>query len=211
MGTDSDAVREMKDALNLYEIDHEKWMHLPRKYTRSSTRFELPIDLKELVKLNPITYLSKFVFVEDDKKQLYHRIFTKYLPKDKTNRDENDNDDFFTRANNEPNVKDELIARCLPRGTLKEALKEVLSFHATDKKIEEIRCFLSTDEELEEISIDFRTFCGIVAFSERLITTLDQNDDPRNEIEVADFETLARHYDKIEDENMRRLFDIIQK
>lgn len=48
LDSESDAVREVKEALNLPEIDHQKWMDLPRKYTRSSCRFELPIDMKEL-------------------------------------------------------------------------------------------------------------------------------------------------------------------
>lgn len=47
LGVDSDAVRVMKESLKLPEMDHEKWMHLPRRYMRSSARFELPMDTKE--------------------------------------------------------------------------------------------------------------------------------------------------------------------
>jgi hypothetical protein len=39
----------MKKTLNLPEIDHEKWLNLPRKYKRYATRFELPMDAKEFL------------------------------------------------------------------------------------------------------------------------------------------------------------------
>lgn len=212
MGVDSDAVLEVKDSLNLVETDYEKWMHLPRKFSRISSRFELPMDLKEQMKLTPLDYLSKFVFVEDDKKQLYHRIFVKFLPKDKTNREENDNEDFFVRASSggKRPGRDDLLLRSLQEEDLKDALKEVLGFHGTDEKIQEILEYLEL-EKVEEVNINFRTFSGIVAFSERLITTLDQNEDPRNEIEIADFETLARHFERIESVTMKNVFNIIQK
>lgn len=212
MGVDSDAVLDMKQSLNFIDTDYEKWMHLPRKFSRSSARFELPMDLKELYKMTPLDYLSKFVFVDDDKKQLYHRIFVKYLPKDKTNREENDNDEFFVRAGSGSKTpgKDLLLARSLQDESLNEALREVLGFHATDEKITEILRYLEL-EKLEDVVINFRTFAGIVAFAERLITTLNQNDDPRNEIEIADFETLARHVDRVESVTMRNVFNIIQK
>ena len=210
MGVDSDAVQEMKDSLNLVETDYEKWMHLPRKFSRSSARFELPMDLKELVKLTPFEYLSKFVFLENDVKQLYHRIFVKHLPKDKTNKEENDNEEFFARVAAGKN--DLLLMRSLQEDTLQEALKEVLGFHSTDEKVEQIINFLELEKfEGDELLINFRTFSGIVAFSERLITSLDQNEDPRNEIEIADFETLARHFEKIESVTMKNVFNIIQK
>lgn len=213
MGVDSDAVAEMKESLKLEDTDYEKWMHLPRKYSRSSARFELPIDLKEQFKLTPLDYLSKFVFLESDIKQLYHRIFVKYLPKDKTNREENDNEEFFARTSSggKRNARDDLLlTRILQDDSLNEALREVLGFHATEEKIQEIFSYLEL-EQLEDVQINFRTFSGIVAFAERLITSLDQNEDPRNEIEIADFETLARHFDKIESVTMKNVFNIIQK
>lgn len=213
MGVDSDAVLETKECLQFVETDYEKWMNLPRKFSRSSARFELPMDLKELAKLKTFDYLSKYVFVEDDKKQLYHRIFVKYLPKDKTNREENDNEEFFARANSggKRGGKDDLLLqRALQDDNLKEALEEILGFHGTEENIQEILNYLEL-ENYEDVHINFRTFSGIVAFAERLITRLDQNEDPRNEIEIADFETLARHFDKIESVNMKNVFNIIQK
>lgn len=158
-------------------------------------------------------YLSKFVFVVNDKKQLYQRIFIKYIPIDKITRDDTENEDLFARSTctgNQRGRRDEQITRLLPVEVLNDALKEVLGFHGTHEKICEIRSCLQL-EDLKEINIDFRAFCGFVAFSERLITTLDQIEDPRNEIEIADFESLERHYNKIENNNMKRLLDIIQK
>jgi hypothetical protein len=67
MDQGSDAVRDLKESLNLVETDnYEKWNSVPRKLSRSSSRFELPMDLKELEKLKPVDYLSKFFYVEDD-------------------------------------------------------------------------------------------------------------------------------------------------
>lgn len=208
MGVDSDAVREMKESLNLVETDYEKWNSVPRKFSRSSARFELPMDLKELVKLTPMDYLSKFVYIEDDKKQLYHRVFVKYLPKDKILGQENDNEEFFARANSNSSKKDD-FSRCL-QDDVGDALKEVLGFHGTDEKIQEVFEYLQLEVN-DETAINFRTFSGMVAFAERLITTLDQNEDSRNEIEIADFETLARHFDKIESVAMKNVLNIIQK
>ena len=214
MGVDSDAVLDMKESLKFVDTDYEKWMHLPRKFSRSSVRFELPMDLKELAKLTSFDYLSKYVFVEDDKKQLYHRIFVKHLPKDKINREENDNEEFFARINSggKGGVREDLLlqSRSLLGENLSEALKEILGFHGTDERIQEILNYLELDN-YEDVHINFRAFSGIVAFAERLITTLNQNEDPRNEIEIADFETLARHFDKIQSNNMKNVMNIIQK
>lgn len=214
LGLDSEAVREMKDSLNLTETDHEKWQNLPRKFSRSSARFELPIDIREIAKLQPFNYLSKYVFVNDAKKQLYHRIFVNFLPRSQANREETENEDFYNNASLRIAFIDNLLtSRVMPIDRLSEALYEVLGFHATDENVSEILSFLELDTlEIDDASINFRTFCGIVSFSERLITKLSQEEDPRDEIEIADFETLlARHYDKIESKLMREMLDIIQR
>lgn len=100
----------------------------------------------------------------------------------------------------------------MPIDQLNKALREVLGFHASDSNIAEVLSFLELETLDEDATINFRTFCGIVAFSERLITNLSQEDDPRDEIEIADFETLgARHIHKIESELMRKMLEIVQK
>lgn len=214
LGVESDAVLKMKAQLNLTETDYEKWMHLPRKFSRVGARFEIPMDLKELFKLKPLNYLSKFVFVEKDVKQLYHRTFVKFLPKEKVAGQENENEEMFARSNSDPTKKIEIVAdspfaRCLEGENFDLALKEVLGFHYDEVKVREVKELLHLAEAEEPHN--FRTFSGICAFSERYLTSLDRDEDPRNEIEVADFETLARHFDRIESDDMKKVFNIIQK
>lgn len=85
----------MKESLNLTESDSEKWQQLPRKFTRASIRFELPIDTREMARLKPFNYLSKYVYIDEDKKQLYHRTFVNFLPKLQPKEEtENEGDDF---------------------------------------------------------------------------------------------------------------------
>lgn len=127
-----------------------------------------------LPELSPLEYLSKYVFVLNDKKQLYHRIFIKYLPKDKVVEDK---DEFFAASMNQRS--NEHSDRVLPLQMMDCALKDVLGFHGTDEKIVEVRALLLLNEANEK-AVDFRTWCGIVAFAERHITTLD---DSRNEVQ----------------------------
>lgn len=84
-------------------------------------------------------------------------------------------------------------------------------FHGNEENIQQILSYLELEKFGEELAINFRTYSGIVSFAERFITTLDQSEDPRNEIEVADFETLARHFDRIESVTMKNVLNIIQK
>jgi hypothetical protein len=211
LGVESDAVLEMKQNLNLPETDYEKWRQLPRKFARENCRFEIPMDLKELFKLKPLSYLGKFVFIEPDRKQLFQRVFAKHLPKEKIVGQENENEEMFARTTSDPAKRIENVdsPRSLQGENLDLALREVLGFHADDEKIRQIYDLLHLDEAEE--AHNFRMFSGICAFSERFLTTLDQSEDPRNEIEIADFETLARHFDRIEDEDMKQVFRIIQK
>ena len=100
----------------------------------------------------------------------------------------------------------------MPIDQLPSALREVLGFHATGSNIPEILQFLELESLDDDAEINFRTFCGIVAFAERFITNLSQEEDPRDEIEIADFETiLARHFDKIQSEMMKKVLEVIQK
>lgn len=52
-----ESIRAVKEAFNLPYIDLDKWLTLPRKYTRMVSRFELPIDSTELSR--------KYVFPSD--------------------------------------------------------------------------------------------------------------------------------------------------
>lgn len=84
-------------------------------------------------------------------------------------------------------------------------------FHANEENIQQILSYLELETPGEEVAVNFRTFSGIVSFAERFITTLNQSEDPRNEIEIADFETLARHFDKIRSTKMKNVLNILNK
>lgn len=70
---------------------------------------------------------------------------------------------------------------------------QVLGFHGKPDKIAKIRDLLglASDVNANEIPIDFRTWCGIIAFSERYLTDLDKDLDPCNEVRqfLGDFES----------------------
>uniref|UniRef100_A0A336LZR8 CSON012860 protein n=1 Tax=Culicoides sonorensis TaxID=179676 RepID=A0A336LZR8_CULSO len=197
---ESEAVKELREQLQLPEVDHEKWMELPRKYTRASARFGLPMDTRELSKLTPLQYLSKHVSVLSDRKQLYHRIFVRNLStqtdRQKSGSDSEDDDDY---RESDAKEKAELV-RTLSYSVLNKAMHEVLGFHGKPDKISKIRDLLGLTGDVNgnEIPIDFRTWCGIVAFSERYLTDLDKDLDPCNEIEIADFESLDRRIKNVE-------------
>lgn len=118
--------------------------------------------------LSVIEYLSKYVYLSSDKKQLYHRVFDKYLPVDKTTREDNENDDNLFGENSPINFNSRTIRRnnhaerFLPIDSLNTAMKEVLGFHGTVEKINEVRDLLNISESVD---IDYRTFCGIIALS----------------------------------------------
>lgn len=134
-----------------------------------------------------IEYLSKYVYLKSDKKQLYHRVFEKYLPADKTTRDDNDDNLFGENSSiNFNNRRNNHAERFLPIDSLNTAMKEVLGFHGTIEKINEVRDLLDVSETVD---IDYRMFCGIIAFSERYIlnTSLNQPDDPRDEVNIIQF------------------------
>lgn len=57
-----ESIRGVEEALNLPHINHDKWLTLPRKYTRTVSRFELPIDSTELSRKHnhPLVHLLLF-------------------------------------------------------------------------------------------------------------------------------------------------------
>lgn len=48
INAESDALRKFKETLKISDIDNEKWLDMPRKYTRKSARFGLPINTMDL-------------------------------------------------------------------------------------------------------------------------------------------------------------------
>ncbi|GAB0087806.1 uncharacterized protein DMENIID0001_021570 [Sergentomyia squamirostris] len=200
-----EVVRNVRESLNLPFVNHEKWLTLPRKYTRLVSRFELPIDSTELSKLTPVEYLSRYVNVSNYRKQLYHRIFVKYIPEikidelderemDREPRDVSDGDDW-TMMGEEDVASEYLSQRVIPATHIEQALKTALHPHGTPTTLSTIadKLALSTLD-----GINFRTWCGIVAFTERFITTIQREVDTRHEIEVTDFESLDRRLNGID-------------
>lgn len=45
---ESDALKQFKENLTINDVDNEKWLTMPRKYTRNSARFSLPINTHDL-------------------------------------------------------------------------------------------------------------------------------------------------------------------
>lgn len=185
---ESEAVRNLKKTLQIPEVDHEKWIKLPRRYSRADNRFELPIDSREFTDMTPIKYLGQFVIVSNKLKQQYRRIFLKNLPEEieeeKPKIDDLDNE---SPRNDSEKIKKPIKIdlekkRTLPLPVFDKALQEVLGFHGTIEKIQEIKEILNIEIEDEQNFIDFRLWCGIVAFAERFITKINRNSDPCNEV-----------------------------
>uniref|UniRef100_A0A182PK99 Uncharacterized protein n=1 Tax=Anopheles epiroticus TaxID=199890 RepID=A0A182PK99_9DIPT len=199
----TDAVRTLqRSAKQLSDVDYEKWIDLPRKYSRSSARFELPIDTRKLTRMTPIEYLHDYVVLSDDRKQLYHRIFARNLPREEPKASgvlESVDSDSLPETETGPIEVDSTrnlladVTRYIPMNCFDKALHEALGFHGTPERIAAIRELLELNyDPFNELQIDFRTWCGIVAFSERFINSLDREQDPCDELEMVDFESLER-------------------
>lgn len=139
--------------------------------------------------MTPIEYLKRHVVLGDDRKKLYHRIFVRNLPKDdgRSALESNDSDSIpETEVPVQVESYRNLLAdvtRLIPMANFDKAMHEALGFHGTSDKIYEIRELLELNYEYyQEIPIDFRSWCGIVAFAERYIITQDREVDPCNEV-----------------------------
>lgn len=186
--------------------------------------------------MTPMQYLSKYVVILKDIKQLYQRIFEKHLPVIELNKKDlsDSEDESFTETekaveNNISINKQADIIRKLPLSVLDKALQDVLGFHGTIERITEIKKFLSFQLEPPNYELNFRAWCGVVAFCERYLSTVDKREDPCNEvssfllffdtfsrvlyfkIEIADFESLDRRLRYSEANiKIRRLLMIIK-
>uniref|UniRef100_A0A182IRK7 Uncharacterized protein n=1 Tax=Anopheles atroparvus TaxID=41427 RepID=A0A182IRK7_ANOAO len=200
----TEAVRTLQRSMKqMNDVDYEKWIDLPRKYSRSSARFELPIDTRKLTRMTPIEYLHDYVVLSGDRKQLYHRIFVRNLPREEPKTSggtlESIDSDSLPETETGPIEVDSTrnlladVTRFIPMECFDRALHEALGFHGTPERIAAIRELLELNyDPFHELQIDFRTWCGIVAFAERYINTLDREQDPCDELEMVDFESLER-------------------
>lgn len=188
--------------------------------------------------MTPIEYLKRHVVLCDDRKKLFHRIFCRNLPSDdgKPSQEFNENDSIpETETPVQLETFKNLLAdvtRLIPMANFDKAMHEALGFHGTPEKIFEIRELLELNYEYyQEIPIDFRSWCGIVAFAERFIITQDRELDPCNEVslrwrsrfvfndfffrdsqlEMVDFESLERRIRSAKpSENLCKVLHIIK-
>lgn len=134
--------------------------------------------------MTPLQYLSRHVSVLSDRKQLYHRIFVRNLPAP-SGKEKDNSDSEYEDEVQEQEAKEKLeLIRTLPYFVLDKAMHEVLGFHGKPDRICKIKDLIGLRGDMNgnEIPIDFRTWCGIVAFSERYLTDTDKELDPCNEV-----------------------------
>jgi hypothetical protein len=151
-----------------------------------------------LTVLTPLSYLARYVYVSGNLKQLYHRVFIKYLPEevtqsklDKTGSidSESETGDLVKKKDKKLKKEIKLVERKLSYDVLDAGLQEVLGFHGTFEKIAEIKEVLDfgATAEVGVVEVNFRLWCGLVAFSERYLTTLTHQQDARHEVGFIDY------------------------
>lgn len=185
---ESDALKKLKDTIHDKQVDNEKWLTMPRKYTRNSARFSLPINTYDLAILTPFQYVSRCIWISAYRKQLYNYVFTKYLPESSdeyVNSPTSKRDHHYSNMDfNSTKLTNRLIQeRKIPYGHLVSALDDVLGFHGTPERISVIIEILQLNSD-EHGEINFRSWSGIVAFSERFLNKLSHEEDPCDEVNI---------------------------
>ncbi|EDV98679.1 GH23317 [Drosophila grimshawi] len=178
---------------------------MPRKFSKSATRFDVPMDLSMLKTMTPWTYLSKYVWVSQQRKQLYKRVFLKHLSRCEEPETE-------LALGNEETPLVEYKERTMLWRSLPQALEDVLEFHGTEKNVKNTLTTLDYQSNGSG-TLDFRAWCGIVSFAERLALSNPEcsDDDSCDELEKADFNSMEQIIDQFEvPENLREIFKIIR-
>lgn len=49
-------------------------MELPRTFSFTAARFELPLDMAELASLTPVQFLARHVTISSSRRQLYDKV-----------------------------------------------------------------------------------------------------------------------------------------
>lgn len=141
----------------------------------------LKLSFKLIAEMTPFDYVSKHIWISDYRKQLYRYVFTKFLPE--TNED-NNNASVKKRESlieNETKLPHIMKERTIAFSDLHEALKTVLGFHGTDDKIIEVKTILQLNER-DHLAINYRSYCGIVAFAERYLNKSPVSEDRCDEV-----------------------------
>ncbi|KAH8300492.1 hypothetical protein KR018_009135 [Drosophila ironensis] len=188
------------------KVPTEKKSKMPRKFSKSATRFDVPMDMSMMKNMTPWDYLSKYVWVSQQRKQLYKRVFLKHL-----SRIEEPESELAGMGGDElPEYK--YRERTLVWQSLPQALEEVLEFHGTEKNVRGTLNILGYDTQGSG-DLDFRAWCGIVSFAERLALADESgSDDSCDELEKADFNSLEQIMPDFEvPEKLKEIFHVIRK
>lgn len=178
---ESEALRKFKETIDITEVDNEKWLKMPRKYTRCSARFGLPVNTYHLGTMTPFEYISKSVWISEHRKQHYRFVFKKFLP-DLTEEAQNKSNIQNADHNIDvPPMKHE--ERTISFTDIRNALADALGFYGTIDKINEILEILCMNENDHKV-LNFRSWCGVIAFSERYLNKLSHEEDPRDEVSL---------------------------
>lgn len=71
-------MKEIQKELNVQPINAELWLALPRVFSRSSVRFELPLHSRLFINMTPLQYLKEHVHVSSGRQQLYNLVFKRH-------------------------------------------------------------------------------------------------------------------------------------
>ncbi|XP_015114964.1 uncharacterized protein LOC107039718 [Diachasma alloeum] len=146
----------------------------PRVFSRQSARFEL-LDSGSLGPMKPLDYLGKFVFLTPGRKLIFGRTFNKFYE----------------------DTMDGM--RYIQPNEVMEALGEVMGGPFTEEQLQKFGDLLGDIRE----PLDFRTWCGVCAVCERLLSPLPPREvDPPAWIERADFEALERRLRNVDADPM---------
>lgn len=203
---ESPALRAFKETIGIDgTVENEKWLTMPRKYTRASARFSLPINTNDLARLTPFTYLSRHVWISNHRKQLYRFVFNKYICEVATQPINTSSQEIDAIAEDARSILFETpsddsnktmpfvdVKECtMSAQSLNNALIDVLGFpvDAISNTIDEIRDMLDLNGGLEFAYLTFRNWCGIVAFAERYLNSMPADVDPCDEVRQRLFST----------------------
>ncbi|XP_055316037.1 uncharacterized protein LOC129575885 [Sitodiplosis mosellana] len=202
--TCSAALQEFKQSFGVESgVNNDKWLIMPRKFLRSAARFSLPVNTQKLATLTVFEYLSQYVWISNHRKHLYRFVFNKYVcdvtdDQDIDNDNDNDNEDEDehelerdtpSRAT-EKSIQAYVFKECvMPFNELTNGFTNVLGYCGPVEqmagKIEQIIKLTNVNEN-DHPFVNFRSWCGLVAFAERFLNNLPFDEDPCDEVSLRD-------------------------
>ncbi|KAI4499525.1 hypothetical protein M0802_005421 [Mischocyttarus mexicanus] len=144
--------------------------NVPRVFSRQTARFEI-LDSSSLRGITVLDYLSRHVFVSSGRKLIYSRAFVKF-------HEENLQGSRYISSND----------------IIQEALEDAIGRALSNEQKARFHSFLGNISE----PLNFRTWCGVCAATERLLCPLPPKQvDPPTWLERLDFEMLERRLDSV--------------